>query len=157
MTERARRGPRRLSPIAQRTRQLLIAGLVGGHLALAVCVIAFGIVAGAAAAASAALAGIVAIAFFTIGHAVQLLVADARPGQVLLAALISYAGRTGALGVLLAVVLANRDRLVGMDPTAVIIATLAVVVGWLSGEIRAFSRLRIPVFDETDRPGGGAS
>lgn len=140
------------SPTALRARRLLAGGAAGGHAALLVCVVVFGITGGVPGAVSAALAGVLTIAFFTIGQAVQVLVADADPRRVLLAALLSYAGRIGALGVLLVVALANRERLSGMDPTAVAVSTIAVVVGWLAAEIWVFSRLRIPVFDQTERP-----
>lgn len=142
----------RVSPNARRARQLLTGGAIGGNLALVACVLGFGVAAGLPGAASAGVAGALVIAFFVIGQLVMVWLADADPRRVLLAALISYAGRVGALGALLALVLANRARFAGMDPTAVVITTIAVVVGWLAGEIRAFSRLRIPVFDETERP-----
>ncbi|MFT4109331.1 hypothetical protein, partial [Propionicimonas sp.] len=125
------------------------------HIAMVVCVVGFGLSGGVLPAVSAAIAGVLTIAFFTIGQAVQVLVADAEPGRVLLAALLSYAGRMGALGVLLALALANRERLAGMDPVAVVVTTIAVVAGWLAAEIRVFARLRIPVFDETERQGDG--
>jgi hypothetical protein len=140
------------SPNVLRARRLLAGGAVGGHLSVVVCVIVFGWAGGAAGAVSAALAGILTIVFFTVGQAVQVLVADADPRRVLLAALVSYVARIGALGGLLAVALANRERLAGMDTTAVVVSTVAAVVGWLAGEILVFSRLRIPVFDETERP-----
>lgn len=140
------------SPNVQRARKLLLGGLVGGHLAWLACVAAFGVAGGVRGAASAALGGVVALAFFTIGQAVQIRVADADPRRVLFASLVSYAVRIGALGGLLALAMANRERLSGLDPTAVAIGSIAVVVGWLAGEIRIFVRLRIPVFDETGHP-----
>ncbi|MGC3993262.1 MAG: hypothetical protein QM779_03900 [Propionicimonas sp.] len=148
-------GPSAPSPNVLRARRLLAGGAIGGHVALAVCVVGFGVSGGTLSAVSAAIAGILTIAFFTIGQAVQVLVADAEPGRVLLAALLSYAGRMGVLGVLLALALANRERLAGMDPVAVVVTTIAVVAGWLAAEIRVFARLRIPVFDETERQGPG--
>lgn len=134
-----------------RARRLLAGGAVGGHAALASCVVAFGIAAGVPGAVSSALAGILTIAFFTIGQAVQVLVADADPRTVLFASLVSYIARVGGLGALLAVALANADRFTAMDPTAVAVTTIAVVLGWLAAEIWVFSRLRLPVFDETER------
>lgn len=145
------------SPNVLRARRLLAGGAAGGHAALLVCVVVFGVVGGVAGAVSAALAGVLTIAFFTIGQAVQVLVADAEPRRVLFAALVSYAGRIAALGALLVVALANRERLSGMDPTAVAVSTIVVVVGWLAAEIWVFSRLRIPVFDNTERPSDSAS
>ncbi|HEY3337254.1 MAG TPA: hypothetical protein VGK18_02015 [Propionicimonas sp.] len=140
------------SPNMMRARRLLAGGAVGGHAALVSCVVAFGIAGGVPAAVSAALAGVLTIAFFTIGQAVQVLVADADPRTVLFASLVSYIARVGGLGALLAVALANADRFKAMDTTAVAVTTIVVVLCWLAAEIRVFSRLRIPVFDETERP-----
>jgi hypothetical protein len=134
-----------------RARRLLAGGAVGGHTALAVCVVAFGLTGGVAGGVSAALAGVLTVVFFIIGQAVQVLVADADPRTVLVAALASYIARVGGLGALLALALANADRLKAMDTTAVAVTTIAVVLGWLSAEIWVFSRLRLPVFDETER------
>lgn len=135
-----------------RARRLLAGGAVGGHAAWLTCIVAFGLAGGVSGAVSAALAGVLTIAFFTIGQAVQVLVADADPRTVLFASLVSYVGRVGGLGALLAIALANADRFRAMDTTAVAVTTIAVVLGWLGAEIRVFSRLRIPVFDETERP-----
>ena len=137
---------------ALRARRLLAGGAVGGHAVWVSCVVAFGLVGGVAGAVSAALAGVLTIAFYTIGQAVQVLVADADPRTVLFASLVSYVARVGGLGALLAVALANAERFRGMDTTAVAVTTIAVVLGWLAAEIWVFSRLRIPVFDETERP-----
>jgi hypothetical protein len=114
-------------------------------------VVAFGFAAGVPGAVSAALAGILTVAFFTIGQAVQVLVADSDPRTVLFASLVSYVARAGGLGALLALALANADRLTAMNTTAVAVTTIAVVLGWLAAEIWVFSRLRLPVFDETER------
>ncbi len=38
-----------------------------------------------------------------------------------------------------------------MDAGSVLVTTIAVVLGWITGEVIVFSRLRIPVFDETER------
>jgi hypothetical protein len=134
-----------------RARRLLAGGAVGGHAALVSCVAAFAIAGGVPGAVSAALAGILTVAFFTIGQAVQVLVADADPRTVLFASLVSYIARVGGLGALLALALANADRFKAMNTTAVAVTTIAVVLGWLAAEIWVFSRLRLPVFDETER------
>lgn len=135
-----------------RARRLLAGGAVGGHLALLTCVGVFLVTGGVAGGASAAVAGVLTIAFYTIGQAVQVLVADADPRRVLVASLASYIGRVAALGALLGLALANQSRLAVMDPTAVVVTTIAVVIGWLAAEVWVFSHLRIPVFDEMDDP-----
>ena len=134
-----------------RARRHLDGGAVGGHVALTVCVVVFGLTGGVPGAISAALAGILTVAFFTIGQAVQVLVADADPRTVLFASLVSYIARVGGLGALLAIALGNAEKLTSMNTTAVAATTIVVVLGWLGAEIWVFSRLRLPVFDETER------
>lgn len=141
----------------KRARRLLAAGVAGGHAALLLAVVAFAIARGLPAAVSAAVAGVLTIAFFTIGQAVQVLVADAPAKQVMFAALASYAGRVTAMGLLLILALNNAERIGFMDPVAVVVSTIAVVIGWLGAEFWAYSKLRILVYDEPEQPPGTVS
>ncbi len=61
----------------RRARRLLAGGAAGGHIALVLTVAGFWIGRGVPAAVTAAVFGVLTIAFFTIGQAVQVLVADA--------------------------------------------------------------------------------
>jgi len=65
-----------VSANVRRARQLLVAGAVGGHGVWLLAVLVSGLTLGAPGAASAAVAGVLTIAFFSIGQAVQVLVAD---------------------------------------------------------------------------------
>jgi ATP synthase protein I len=145
MPETTRRA--RPSDNVARAVALLKGGLIGGHLAALVVVGAFLVGRGAASAASAAVAAAVTLAFYTVGLAVQVAVADAPPSRVLFASLASYGLRVTVLGLLLAVSLSNAHLVGGMDPVAVVVATVAVVVCWLVGEFWVYARLRIPVHD----------
>lgn len=142
-----RRGP---SASAVRARRLLVGGLVGGHVGALVVSLAFWLGAGPEAGVSAAVAAVVTLAFSTVGQAVQVIVADADPRIVMVAALGSYVLRVSVLGLLLVVVLQNAGRFAAVDPVAVVAGTIVVVMTWLAGEFRVYSRLRIPVFDAGD-------
>lgn len=117
-------------------------------MVLLVAVAGFGLTRGLPGGVSAAVAGVLTIAFFTIGQAVQVLVADAPAKKVMIASLASYGGRVTALGLLLMLALSNSERVALLDPVAVVITTIAVVFGWLGAEFWVYSRLRIPVYDE---------
>ena len=108
---------------------------------------------GPSALPTVAVAAGVTLLFFVLGQAVQVVLADAHPLQVTIAALGSYVIRVFGLGVVLIVVLSRPDR-AGLAPIPLVVTTIAVVIGWLAGEFIAYSRLRIPVFDSTDAPGG---
>lgn len=132
---------------AQRAQKLLVAGLVGGHAAAFTVVGLFWALAGTEAAASAAIAAAVTLAFYTIALAVQVAVANARPKTVLVASLASYISRVSVLGLLLALAVSQADRWSWLDPVALVVSTIAVVLGWLGFELHAFSKLRIPAYD----------
>lgn len=62
----------------------------------------------------------------------------------------SYVLRVTLLGLLLQVTVINAHRFIALDPIALVVTTIAVVVAWLSTEFWVYSRLRIPVYDEPD-------
>lgn len=129
-----------------RAVKLLRNGLVGGLVAWALaalgCVFGFG----PAVAGAVLLAGAIAVAFFAMGQVIQVLFAEADAVQVLVVSLLSYAIRVGGLAAF--AVLAAR-RLPATDGLALAIVVIAVVIGWLLAEIRAFRQLRIPAFDSS--------
>lgn len=104
--------------------------------------------AGPGGLAAAATASGVVLGFFALGQSLQLAVADAPPRVALFVALASYALRVVLLGVLLSSALAG-SRPDGVAAGALLGATLAATAGWITGEVIAFTRLRIPVFDST--------
>lgn len=152
MADAARRRPR--SATADRALRLLTAGALGGHLGAVACVAAFWAIGGPVAAASAAVACVVSLAFSIIGHGVQVVMADAPPRMLLFASLASYTIRVSLLGIVLMLVLDQADRFAAVDSIAVAVGTIVVVVSWLGAEFFAYSRLRIPVFDPPETNGG---
>lgn len=143
-------GPSRPGPslAATRARRLLAGGLMGAHAAALIGVGIFLVLDGLAGLLSAALGAAMVVLFYTIGQAVQVWVADAAATTIFRASVASYVVRVAALGALLAVYLrlvTESSRLLG-PPLAV--TAIATVIGWLTGEILVYSRLRIPNFDE---------
>lgn len=147
----------RLSPAGRRAATLLRAGAIGGHLAAVSAVGVTIVVAGAPAGVWAAIGAAAALAFYTIGLATQVLVADSSPRTVLFAALASYALRVTVLGLALAAALASPAFLAMVHPGGLFTGVAAVVVGWLGFEIATYRRLRIPVYDDPPAPGGAGA
>lgn len=141
---------RKLSANARRARTLMRAGALGGTVFALLAIVGVTIVRGPAALVSAIVAACVTLGFMGLGQLIQVRTADAPPQQMMLAWLISYVVRVGLPALLLVAASARPELLAAMDRIGVGLTTVAVVVGWLSFEIRAFSRLRIPVFDQTD-------
>ncbi|PFG16817.1 hypothetical protein ATK74_1370 [Propionicimonas paludicola] len=138
--------------LQSRAARLLRAGLIGGHLALLASAVVFGVLHGFYGALWSVLSGLVTVLFFTIGQGIQVVVADADPKVVFAASMTSYVLRAAGLGLLLAAAQAANGRLVGLDPMAIAITAIAVVIGWLAVEIFVFTRLRIPSFDPPADP-----
>jgi len=141
------REARRVSDNERRARQLLAGGAKGGHAAALIVIGVFYFVGGPSAALSSALAALAVLAFFGLGQAVQVWVADADPQIVMVAALGSYVFRVGLPAFALILLARDPSRLAGIDRVAIAVSAIAVVLGWLAAEIWTFSRLRIPVFD----------
>lgn len=133
----------------RRAARLLVGGLIGGHLG-ALLAIGISVAGGRYAVASAAIAAAVTIAFFTIGQAVQVGLAESSATAVLIGSLASYFLRVGVLGLVVLLALQSPALAAWLNPFAVVGATIAVVVGWLTGEITVFRRLRIPVYDSNE-------
>ena len=146
---RAERARSRPSVHVERARKLLYGGLVGGVVAAVLTMIGFGIAMGLKGLASAALASVMVLFFYTVGQLVMVRFADAGARLLLSVALASYTGRVVVLGLLLLVYARFADRF-PVVPVVVFLSTVAVVVGWLVVEVIVFSRLRISVFDAND-------
>jgi len=149
---RADRPARKSSVLQARAIRLLNGGLLGGHVALVICAATFGLLSGPYGLLWAVLSGLVTVVFFTVGQGVQVLVADADPKVVFAAAMTSYVLRVAGLAGLLVWAQAWRGRLIGLDPAALAVTAIAVVIGWIGMEIFVFTRLRIPSFDPPDDP-----
>ncbi|MFV0406090.1 MAG: hypothetical protein ACK5LN_04610 [Propioniciclava sp.] len=149
----------RPSDAVMRAQQLLKGGALGGHLAAVGCIVAFAVLAGRDAALSSAIGAAGTLVFYMVGLGVQVAVADAPPRRLLMASVLSYLGRVGVLGGLAFWMMTNGEVFAWIDATAIVVTTIAVVLGWLAAEIRVYARLRIPVFDppaELGQPGSTA-
>ena len=123
---------------------------MGGHAVALIAVPIFWLVGGTASGLSALVAAVGTLAFMGIGQAIQVRLADAPPQRMMIAWLASYVVRVGVPGLVLLLVTANPERLVGMDRRAVAVCAVVVVLGWRAAGITACSRRRIPVFDQSD-------
>lgn len=149
---RPERRSRRATTLQARALRLLNAGLLGGHAALLICAVVFLLLRGPYGALWSVLSGLVTVVFFTIGQGIQVMVADADPKVVFAASMSSYVVRAAGLAGLLAWAQAWNGRLTGLDPIALAVTAIAVVIGWLGTEIYVFTRLRIPSFDPPADP-----
>jgi hypothetical protein len=126
---------------------LLKAGLVGCHVAGLTAIGLMMALRDMPGLVSALLGVAAVVLFFAVGHGVQVVVVDRDPRQVLWASVASYVVRVSLLGAALAGYTAFQSRLSGLDTIALFVGVCAGVFGWVTAEILAFSRMRIPVYD----------
>ncbi len=148
MRGRATMPERPLSPNRLRATRLLSAGAAGGHAAALVVVPLMLLIRGPSGGLSALVAGLGVLAFMGLGQAVQVWLADSDPTWVLVGSLGSYAFRVGLPLTALVMLGTSPERLTGVDRTAVAVTAITIVLAWLGAEMWAFSRLRIPAFDQ---------
>jgi ATP synthase protein I len=124
-------------------RGALVAAVVVGVNAAAVATVA----AGLEGLWGALLGLLMVIVFSGLGLLALHLSRKTSPTAQLGIAMASYTGRIGLFGAMLAVAL-NSDALAeAVNLTALGISALVVVMGWMAGEIWAWSRLRVPIYD----------
>ena len=124
-------------------RGALIAALVVGVNAAVISAIA----AGLPGLWGALLGLLMVIVFSGAGLFALHLSRKASPTTQLAIAMASYTGRIAIFGGLLALALSSDSLARHVNLTVLGLVALVVVMGWMAGEIWAWSRLRIPIYD----------
>jgi hypothetical protein len=124
-------------------RGALIAALVVGVNATAVSTVAVGL-----PGLWGALLGLLMVVVFSgLGLFALHLSRKTSPTMQLAVAMASYTGRIGIFGGLLAIALSSDGLAAHVNLTVLGIVAVVVVTGWTAGEIWAWSRLRVPIYD----------
>jgi ATP synthase protein I len=130
-------------PALAMLRGALIAALVVGVNAIAVSTVA----AGLPGLWGALLGLLMVIVFSGVGLVALHLSRKTSPTMQLAVAMASYTGRIAIFGGLLAVALSSNSLAEHVNLTVLGIVALVVIMGWMAGEIWAWSRLRVPIYD----------
>jgi hypothetical protein len=124
-------------------RGALVAALVVGVNAAAVSTVAAGL-----AGLWGALLGLLMVVVFSGAGLFALhLSRRATPTMQLAVAMASYTGRIAVFGGLLALALSSESLARHVNLTVLGVCAMVVVMGWMAGEIWAWSRLRVPIYD----------
>jgi ATP synthase protein I len=124
-------------------RGALIAALVVGINAIAVSAVWEGV----PGLLGAILGLLVVVVFSGAGLLALHLSRKASPTTQLAVAMASYTGRIAVFGGLLAIALSSDSLARHVNLTVLGLVALVVVMGWMAGEIWAWSRLRVPIYD----------
>jgi len=94
------------------------------------------------------LLGLLMVIVFSGGGLLMLhLTRRSSPTMQLALAMASYTGRIAIFGGLLAIALSSDSLAENVNLTALGISAVVVVMGWMAGEIWAWSHLRVPIYD----------
>jgi ATP synthase protein I len=130
-------------PALAMLRGALVAALVVGINAAAVSTVA----AGTAGLWGALLGLVIVVTFSGAGLLALHLSRRTTPTVQLGVAMASYTGRIAIFGGLLALALNSEGLARHVNLTVLGISAMVVVMGWMAGEIWAWSRLRVPIYD----------
>jgi ATP synthase protein I len=124
-------------------RGALVAALVVGVNAAAVSTVAAGV-----PGLLGALLGLLTVVVFSGAGLLALhLSRKTSPTMQLAVAMASYTGRIAVFGGLLALALNSESLARHVNLTVLGLVAMVVVMGWMAGEIWAWSRLRVPIYD----------
>jgi hypothetical protein len=130
-------------PALAMLRGALVAALVVGVNAAAVSTVA----AGLRGLWGALLGLLIVIVFSGVGLLALHLSRKTSPTTQLAVAMASYTGRIAIFGGLLAIALSSNGLEKHVNLTVLGLVAMVVVMGWMAGEIWAWSRLRVPIYD----------
>lgn len=122
------------------------ASLVTGVVAV-VCVVVAAVWQGVSAGLSSLIGGAIVIAFFGARLIVMRKVTEKNPHMIMLTAMVVYSVKIVLLGVAMLVL----TRVEGISGPALGFTVIITAVVWLAAELRAFTKLRIPVFMTDER------
>ena len=130
-------------PALAMLRGALVAALVVGVNAAAVSTVAAGV-----PGLLGALLGLLTVVVFSGAGLLALhLSRKTSPTMQLAVAMASYTGRIAIFGGLLALALNSNGLAKHVNLTVLGLVAMVVVMGWMAGEIWAWSRLRVPIYD----------
>jgi ABC-type amino acid transport system permease subunit len=130
-------------PALAMLRGALVAALVVGVNAAAVSTVAAGV-----PGLLGALLGLLTVVVFSGAGLLALhLSRKTSPTMQLAVAMASYTGRIAVFGGLLALALSSDGLAKHVNLTVLGLVAMVVVMGWMAGEIWAWSRLRVPIYD----------
>ncbi|PIE99464.1 MAG: hypothetical protein CR979_02930 [Propionibacterium sp.] len=124
--------------------RLVIAGLLGGHVA-GVSVAIFAFLYGTAELVSALVGCFLAILFFSLGQAVEMVTVSMANTKGLVLTMVSYLTRVSLL-ILATVFLSQIGS--SIVPIWLSGSMVLTVIGWTSGVVFTAAKQRVPVFDQ---------
>lgn len=149
------RPPKTVSGATRRAREMMVGGLVLGHV-VGLTVIGLGLALdGRDAALTAALGFAAVLIFFSIGQWIEVIACELEPTQGMGLALVSYVVRVVGIGAGLWFILGHPAVSPHVRDGWLLLSVTGTVVAWISGVVLVASRQKVPVYDEEYQPPAG--
>ncbi|WP_040284461.1 hypothetical protein [Tessaracoccus massiliensis] len=146
------RKARTVTAATRRAKEMMVGGLIGGHVVgLTIIGLALGL-GGGGAALTAALGFAAVVIFYSIGQAIEVVASELEPFQGMGLVMISY-------GVRVVGIAAGLWALLGLPSVAphvskgwLLLSVAGTVLAWVIGVVFVASRQHVPVYDREYEP-----
>ena len=138
---------RTVTAATRRARQMMVGGLVAGHVVgLTILGLALAI-GGPGAALTAALGFAAVVIFYSMGQALEVVASELEPMQGMGLVLVSYAVRVVGIAAGLWFLLGLPQVAPHVSRGWLLLSIAGTVVAWVTGVVLVASRQRVPVYD----------
>lgn len=152
----AERRTRVVTAATRRAKEMMLGGLIGGHvvgLTIVGLALAMG---GGGAALTAALGFAAVVIFYSIGQAIEVIASELEPFQGMGLVLVSYGVRVVGIAAGLWGLLSLPSIAPHVSRGWLLLSVSGTVVAWVIGVVFVASRQHVPVYDtEYEPPPGG--
>ncbi len=143
---------RRVTAATSRARQMMLGGVVVGHI-VGITIIGLALaIGGVDAALTAALGFAAVVIFYSIGQALEVIASELEPMQGLGLVLVSYAVRVIGIAAGLWTLLSLPALAPRVAGGWLVLSVSGTVIGWVTGVVLVASRQRVPVYDTDYEP-----
>lgn len=143
---------RTVTAATRRAREMMIGGLIAGHIAgLTIIGLALAL-SGGGGALTAALGFAAVVIFYSIGQAIEVVASELEPFQGLGLVLVSYAVRVVGIAAGLWGLLSLPAVAPHISDGWLLLSVAGTVIAWVTGVVFVASRQRVPVYDHEYEP-----
>jgi len=143
---------RRVTAATLRARQMMMGGVVLGHV-VGFTVIGLALAMGGPGAALTAALGFAAVVvFYGIGQALEVVASELEPARGLILVLVSYAVRVIGIAAGLWLLLGLPQVAPLVSPPWLVASVAGTVFAWVTGVVLVAARQRVPVYDTEYEP-----
>ena len=144
--------PRKVTAATRRAKEMMIGGLIAGHV-VGITIIGLALaIGGAGPALTAALGFAAVVIFYSIGQALEVVASELEPFQGMGLVLVSYAVRVVGIAAGLWALLRLPQIAPLVSDGWLLLSISGTVLAWVAGVVFVASRQHVPVYDREYEP-----